>query len=261
MSILDTIVSHKREEIVRRKQQQPLSSFSSMEFFERRPLPFRNALCSGKSFAVIAEVKRASPSGGILNDSVDPVQLSRDYELNGATAISVLTDQQFFSGSLNDLFLVRKSVNLPLLRKEFIVDEYQLAEAKAYGADAVLLIASILDKSQLQELFLAATEFNLECLVELYDEPEIDKLDFETMKLIGINNRDLRTFTVDISRTLKMAYRIPKDVTLVSESGISSSADIQKLQSSGVQAALIGEYLVKSYKPGVALRNLLDGLS
>ena len=261
MNILETIVAHKREEVAIRKRQRRISALSEMEHFERQTIPFRDALRSKHPFAIIAEIKRASPSAGMLNNNVDPQKLAREYETNGAAAISVLTDQRFFNGTLDDLQSVRESVHLPLLRKEFIIDDYQIFEAKAYGADAILLIAAILERPQLQELFSAATELHLECLIELYDESEIDKLDFDRMKLVGINNRDLKTFEVNLLHTINMAYHFPKDITLVSESGISSANDLHKLKAVGVHAALMGECLMKAEQPGTVLRNLLEEIA
>ena len=260
MNILETIVEHKYEEVAKRKRDVKRSALAEMQYFERMTLPFRDALNCKEPFAIIAEIKRSSPSAGALNHHINPPKFAEEYEKNGAAAISILTDERFFHGTLQDVLAVREVVQLPILRKEFIIDEYQIVEAKAHGADAILLIASILERSHLKELFIAAKESHLECLVELYDEAEIDKLDFDIMKLVGINNRDLKTFEVDLGRTLQMAYRIPKDITLVSESGIHSSYDLKKLKTAGIQAALVGEHLMNAESPGTALRALLDGV-
>jgi indole-3-glycerol phosphate synthase len=258
MTILEAIVQHKRQEIAARKNETAISSLMSMEHFSRQSFSLKKALTETDPFAVIAEIKRSSPSAGELNRNVDPARIGKAYEENGAAAISVLTDGKYFNGSLEDLEAVRRVTTIPLLRKEFIINDYQIFEAKAYGADAILLIAGIVEYSHLQELFLAAHELKLECLVEIYEEREIDKLNFDLMKIVGINNRNLHTLQVDIGRTLTMAYRIPPDVTLVSESGIHTAADLKKLSSAGIQAALIGEYFMKSEHPGVTLKNMLD---
>ena len=228
-----------------------------MEHFTRQTRSLRDELERARPFAVIAELKRSSPSAGALRMNVRCPDVAREYESNGAAAVSVLTDERFFSGSLEDLHAVRGSVGLPLLRKDFIIHEYQIAEAKAYGADAVLLIAAILERSQLHELFIAASERGLECLIELYDESEIDILDLDRMKLIGINNRDLRTFTIDVGRSIAMAGKLPDDATVVSESGIRTPDHLRRLRDAGIRAALIGEYFMSADHPGQALNNLL----
>ncbi len=260
MTILEAIVGHKRQEISARKKETPISSLMGLEFFSRETYSLKKALKKADPFAVIAEIKRSSPSAGEMKQLVDPASLGKAYEENGAAAVSVLTDQKYFNGSLQDLEAVRRTATLPLLRKEFIINDYQIFEAKAYGADAILLIAGIVEHSQLQELFLAAHELKLECLVEIYEEREIEKLNFDLMKVIGINNRNLHTLQVDIGRSLTMAYHFPPDVTLVSESGIQSAKDLKKLSSAGIQAALIGEHFMKSEHPGYALKTLLNDL-
>jgi indole-3-glycerol phosphate synthase len=259
MNFLQTIVEHKHEEVSKRKSMTKRSTFEAMEYFGRPTLSLREAL-HRPPFGIIAEIKRSSPSAGAIRNSIEPTDVARQYASHGAAAISVLTDERFFSGTLQDLQHVREVVHLPLLRKEFIIDEYQIFEAKAFGADAVLLIASILEPSQLNDLFLAARELQLQCLVELYEESEIDKLNLDEMNLVGINNRDLRTFSVDITRTFTISRHLPKSATVVSESGITSSDDLQKLKTHGISAALIGEHFMKSEHPGKALQQLLDGM-
>ncbi|HTK80840.1 MAG TPA: indole-3-glycerol phosphate synthase TrpC [Bacteroidota bacterium] len=260
MNFLKTIVEHKYEEVKRKKTAVRRSDLESMESFERGPSSLSKSL-TREPFGIIAEIKRSSPSAGVLRRDLKPADVAKAYEANGAAAVSVLTDERFFSGSIDDLKTVRASVGLPVLRKEFIVDEYQVFEAKAFGADAILLIAAILDPAQMHELFMAATELKLECLVELYDVSEIDKLDFDTMRLVGINNRDLKTFIIDIQRTLTMASHLPPGITVVSESGITSPDDLNRLKDHDIRAALIGEYLMKSDRPGETLRKLLDGVA
>ncbi len=262
MNILETIVEHKREEIAGRKQKVRVSALADLEFYRRTVLSLRQSLRRSVEMAVIAEIKRASPAAGILRHDLNPADLAREYSEGGAAAVSVLTDERFFSGSVADLESVRKVLSLPLLRKDFIIDEYQLHEAKAYGADAVLIIAGILDRSQLSELHDAARELGLESLVELYDERELNLLDLDRMSLVGVNNRDLRTFAVDLDRTFAIARQLASvpDITIVSESGIRDSNDLRRLLAGGVRAALIGTTLLKSPSPGEALRELLAGL-
>ncbi|MBI4546585.1 MAG: indole-3-glycerol phosphate synthase TrpC [Ignavibacteriae bacterium] len=261
MNILEKIIEHKREEVARRRQKIKISDLSDMESFERDPLSLRDALQSQKVFGIIAEIKRSSPSAGILRTNSKPVDIAQDYTENGAAAISVLTDEPFFSGTLDDLCYVRQVAQIPLLRKDFIIHEYQAFEAKAYGADALLLIAGILERTQLRDLHAAASELGLECLVELYEEKEVDKIAFDEMKLVGINNRDLRTFEVDLNRSITMAQHLPDDITLVSESGISSPNDLQRLKQVGIKAALIGEHFMKAEQPGKELKKLLESLT
>jgi len=260
MNILEQIIEHKRREVASRKQDVRLSALRAFEYFQRAPLSLRRSLIDHPTFGIIAEFKRSSPSAGQIRKNVAPADVAREYESHGAAGISVLTDERFFSGTLDDLHNVRASVHLPILRKDFVLDEYQLFEAKAAGADAALLIATILDKTQLRDLHEAAQELGLETLVELYDIHEIEKLDLDVMNLVGVNNRDLRTFTIDTGRTEDVARLLPKGVTLVSESGITTIAELKRLCDHGIRAALIGEYLMKAGQPGKALTELLEGV-
>ncbi|TAK65795.1 MAG: indole-3-glycerol phosphate synthase TrpC [Bacteroidetes bacterium] len=258
MNILEQIVEHKMNEVAQLRRDYSAADFRSMEYFSQPTRSLRNSLLAHKPFAIIAELKRSSPSGGMLNASVLPDALASEYERHGASAISVLTDGKFFSGSVNDVSCVRKTVSLPLLRKDFIIDYLQVYEAKAYGADAILLIAAILEKNRLDELHKLAVELGLECLVEVYERRELDKIDFDAMKLIGINNRDLRTMAIDVNHSIELSKVIPAGITVVSESGIHTSSDIKSLIDAKIRAALIGEYFMKSTQPGIALRNLLE---
>ena len=262
MNILETIVEHKREEIAGRKKQTPVSALADLEFYGRTAVSLRRAIRRSEGMAIIAEIKRASPAAGILRHELNPAELAREYSESGAAAVSVLTDERFFSGSLADLESVRHATSVPLLRKDFIIDEYQLHEAKAYGADAVLIIAGILEKSQLSEHHDAARELGLDSLVELYEEKELNLLDLDRMTLLGVNNRDLRSFAVDLDRTFAIARHLASvpDITIVSESGIRDSDDLKKLLAGGIRAAIIGTTLLKSKSPGEALRELLAGL-
>jgi indole-3-glycerol phosphate synthase len=260
MNILTDIVRHKRQEVARRKRSIPLSRLQDGEFFHRKTLSLRDALTArGGAFSIIAELKRSSPAAGMIRKG-DLEGIALDYQRNGAAAISVLTDKHFFSGSLRDLARVRKAVSVPLLRKDFLIDEYQLAEAKAHGADAVLLVATILGKTRLAELHEAARELGLESLVEIYDATEIPWLDHSRMELVGINNRDLKTFIVDLERSAAIRKLLPGSAIVVSESGIKTGQDLLRLKEAGIHSALVGEALMRAEAPGSALSAMLRGV-
>ncbi len=259
MNILDRIVEEKRSEISRRKRDVPSSRLQDSPLYGRSTSDLRSSLVTAPVFGIIAEIKRSSPSAGELRTDADPAGIAEAYTAAGAAGISVLTDATFFRGSLSDLTEVRARTALPLLRKDFLIDPYQVAEAKAAGADAVLLIAAILDRGHLAELFASAFELGLQCLVELYEEKEIDILDTDRMKLIGVNNRDLRTFTIRKDHAIRVSRLLPPDVTVVSESGVAGPADLLRLRDAGIRSALIGEYCMKADSPGGALRELLEG--
>lgn len=254
--ILTRIVQVKREEIAAAKR-----SIGAAELLARaealRPTVSLGAALRARPFAVIAEMKRSSPSAGALA-TFSPADLAAAYQRGGAAAISVLTDGPFFGGSLQDLAQARAAATLPLLRKDFILDAYQLAQARAYGADAVLLIARLLERAELADLHAQAAAMGLECLVELHDEAELERVDFGAMKLVGINNRDLRTLRVSLDQTLRIAPLIPADVTVVSESGVRNARDLALLARHGVRAALVGEAFMRATDPAEALRELLS---
>ena len=207
---------------------------------------FQSALAraDGK-LAIIAEIKKASPSAGVIAQSFDPVAIAKDYERSGADAISILTDKQFFQGRLNHLVDVRGAVSLPLLRKDFVLDEIQIAESGANGADAILLIVAALEQKQLTDLCAAAAKYRLDALVEIHSREELDRALDAGAKIIGINNRDLATFDVDLSVTERLCRHVPDEVVLVSESGIKSAEDVARIQGCGVDAILIGEALMR----------------
>ena len=223
------------------------------------PRGFRRSLESGNAnrIAVIAELKRASPSRGLIRSDFDPQNLAKELESAGAAALSVLTDSEFFQGSLENLRLASASTKLPCLRKDFIVDEFQLLEARANGADAVLLIVAALSHAELKMLARRATDYNLDVLCEVHDKDELRRAVDAGCNLIGVNNRDLRTFQVDLGTSLRLADFIPKNALPVAESGIHSGADIARLRAAGYQAFLVGESLMKAKSPGQALRGLL----
>jgi len=223
------------------------------------PRGFRARLESGSAngIAVIAELKRASPSRGLIRAGFDPERLARELESAGAAALSVLTDAKYFQGSLENLRQASASINLPCLRKDFIVDEFQLLEARANGADAVLLIVAALSQVELKKLARRAGEHHLDVLCEVHDEEELQRATDAGCTLIGVNSRDLRTFTVDLETAFRLADLVPKNALSVAESGIHSGADIARLRAAGYRAFLIGESLMKAKSPGETLRALL----
>lgn len=256
MSILDDIVADTREIVAQRKRDVPADELERRPFFtDREPHSLVKALSQpGMSF--IAEVKKASPSKGVIRESFQPAQIAQQYAANGAAAISVLTEPTRFQGSLQHLAWIRAHVDLPLLRKDFIVDPYQLTEARAVGADAVLLIATVLDRHQLYDLHQAADELGLSCLVEVYSLDDLDRVDFDQVKLLGVNNRDLHTFEVDIDNALRIFEHVPRSVGRISESGLSDPEVLVRLRRAGINAVLIGEHFMRAEHPGNALRDL-----
>ena len=259
MTILDRIVESVREQLPARKRR--ISEGTLLAAIGQAP-PTRSMACALRqdTLAIIAEIKRASPSEGTILAQAEPQNLAKRYEAGGASAISVLTEQQHFRGSLEDLQAVRAHTNLPLLRKDFVIDEYQLLEARAHGADAVLLIAAVLERAQLRALQEAANELELECLVEVYEEHEMDRIDWTLVTILGVNNRDLRTFQVDISHSVRLLQRVPESVVRVSESGLKSARQLATLRLAGVDAVLIGEAFMRAPDPGLALQSLISSM-
>ncbi len=217
---------------------------------------FRAALLR-RSPAVIAEIKKASPSKGVLREDFDPAVLGKQYERGGAAALSVLTDQPFFQGKLEDLVAARAATMLPALRKDFTLDEYHVVEAAAHGADAILLITAILEEHEIRDLRELAARFRMAAIVEVHDQRELRTAIAAGADIIGVNNRDLRTFAVTLDTSLRLAEEIPDGILKISESGIHSHADIRTLQGAGFDAVLVGEHLVKAASPEAALRELL----
>lgn len=255
---LERIIEAKTQRLAEAQRKRPLESLlSDRSLSAQRPRRFRLACERPETINIIAEVKMASPSMGVLREDIDPVGLALDYEMSGATAISILTEEDFFSGSLEHLVEIRKRVSLPLLRKDFIFDPYQVYESAVAGADAILLIAAALDVRQLLELRRLAEELGLDVLVEVHDPLDLEKAISSGASMIGVNNRNLRTFEVDLDVSLKLARLAPKDVILVSESGIRTRQEIELLREAGFSAFLIGEHLVRSPRPGDSLRELL----
>ncbi|HBT96666.1 MAG TPA: indole-3-glycerol phosphate synthase TrpC [Desulfobulbaceae bacterium] len=243
--ILDKIVARKREEVARLRQEGIVvpAEFIGRALPPRRP--FIQALSDAPGVAIIAEVKKASPSKGLIRADFNPEEIARDYQRLGAQAISVLTDTDFFQGSPAYLMRTRQAVDLPVLRKDFIIDAVQIDEAKAFGADAVLLIAAILDDMQLRDFRERTEALGMDALLEAHDENEVKRAVAAGGRLIGINNRNLRDFSVDITTTFRLKQLIPPGIAVVSESGLRTPDDLRRLAEAGVHAALIGESLVR----------------
>ena len=254
-NILEEIVAHTRHSVAQRKQHIPGSSLESYEAFHRPTLNLARVL-DQKGLQIIAELKKASPSKGVIRSDFDIPELARSYAQNGAAAISVLTEPDYFQGSLQNLARARQAVQTPLLRKDFIVDPYQLLEARAYGADAVLLIATVLDGPQLFDLHQTAEALGLSCLVEVYAIDELDHIDFDQVRILGVNNRDLKTFSVDLDNSLRVFEQIPDTVIRVAESGLKQPRDLAYLCQHGIHAFLIGETFMRASNPGQMLQNL-----
>ncbi|WP_263840481.1 indole-3-glycerol phosphate synthase TrpC [Salinibacter sp.] len=257
MSILDDIIDDTRELVEQRKQETPASELKERPFYdEREPLSLAEAL-KERGLSFIAEVKKASPSKGVIREPFDPAAIAQQYAEHDAAAISVLTEPLHFEGALEHMAWIRAHVpETPLLRKDFIIDPYQLVEARAVGADAVLLIATALDPGLLAELHAAATELGLSCLVEVYEEEDLDKIDWEQVSVLGVNNRDLHTFEVDLDNSLRIFDQTPKGVGRVAESGLSDPETLVRLRKAGVNGVLIGEHLMRAEHPGEALSRL-----
>lgn len=255
-NILEEIVEQTASDLKKRRKKISLKDLETMELYEKPQKDFKAALRLDGDVAVIAEIKKASPSKGLIRKDFDPQRISGQYQEGGASAISVLTDEPAFKGSLKYLEIASNEVSIPLLRKDFIIDPYQIKEAKAFGADSVLLIATITDGHQLEELLHATDEFGLQALVECYSEEDFKYVNFEHVDILGVNNRDLRSFEVDLHRGIELLHKAPEDTVLVSESGLSKPEDLQLLFDENIHAALIGEYFMRQPDPGEAVKNL-----
>ena len=272
-SILDQIVQTKRQEIDHRRADLSLETLKDRVAALPRPRNFFQAVTNrpkpntpgAKALNLIAEVKKASPSAGVIRPDFDPVEIARAYESAGADALSVLTDEKYFQGHLSYIEAVRAAVKLPVLRKDFIIDPWQVYESRAAGADAILLIAEILETGELIDLQILATELNMTCLIEVHDLENLMRVrdhvigfPMKRYSLLGINNRDLRTFKTDLGTTLRMTELVEDRSVLVSESGIHTHADIKKLAESGVSAVLVGESLMRSPDIAAKVRELFN---
>ncbi len=259
VTILASILADKRVEIARRKAETPEAALRAAAAARMRPPGFTEAMRS-RQVGLIAEVKRRSPSAGPIREPFDPVAIARAYESAGAQAVSVLMDAKYFGGGETDFRAVRDAVALPMLYKEFVVDPWQIAHAASLGASAVLLIAGALDAVELRDFAAAIRAEGLDALVEVHDEAELDKALESGASLVGINNRDLRTFVTTVDTTIRLAARVPAGITLVSESGIRGADDVARLRAAGVQGILVGEHLLRQADVGAAVRGLMAGV-
>ena len=259
MSILNEIISDKKKEVELRKKLFPPTYWEKSPLFGRKTYSLANKLRNSRS-GIIAEHKRRSPSQSNINISLSVSEVARGYEAAGVCGMSILTDLKYFGGSLEDLNTARAVCEFPLLRKEFIIDPYQVIEAKANGADVILLIAAILSRDKIKLLSETAKSLNLEVLLEVHNEKELEKSIMPSLDMLGVNNRDLKTFKVNLENSRKLAHKIPDDFVKVSESGISKIESIQDLKNFGFQGFLIGESFMKSANPGDSALNFIKKL-
>ena len=257
--ILKTILATKQQEVARRKINAPIAMLEEIASGVERPRGFANALQSkilAKKPAIIAEIKKASPSQGVIRENFQPVSIARDYAMNGATCLSVLTDKEYFQGSEAYLEMVRKSCPLPVLRKDFMIDAYQVYEARALGADCILLIVAALDDSVMHELAQLAAKLGMDVLVEVHDADELQRALTLDTKLIGINNRNLRTFVTSLQTTLDLKTAIPDDRLIITESGIHTPEDVQLMLNNNIYGFLVGEAFMRVEQSGQKMREL-----
>ena len=259
MNILQRIVKDKRIEVNLRKQLIPIAQLEQSVLFEHETVSLANKLKNSKS-GIIAEHKRRSPSKQVINQNLNVQDVAMGYENAGVCGMSVLTDGKYFGGSLDDLLIARSSCNLPLLRKEFIINEYQILEAKAYGADVVLLIAAILNRGEIKQYSEFAKSLNLDVLLEVHNEEELNKSIIPSIDMLGVNNRNLKTFEVSLETSKTLSTAIPDDFVKVSESGISNINAIKELQPYGYRGFLIGENFMKTDNPGISATEFIKGL-
>lgn len=255
--ILEKIAHQTRDDLKKRKREISFRDLESLKGYEKDRLDFAAALKTD-TVSIIAEVKKASPSKGVIRDGFDPLKVADAYIENGASAISVLTDVPFFKGSLNYLEQISDISPIPLLRKDFVIEPYQVKEAKAYGADAVLLIVTMYEGRQLSELLAAANEFGIQALVECYEQEEVESLDWEEIQILGVNNRDLKKFEVDLHRGIELLEMAPHDVVTVSESGIHKPEDLMKLYRHNIHSALVGEHFMRQPDIGEGLKRFIN---
>jgi indole-3-glycerol phosphate synthase len=255
---LGKIVQIKKEEIDIRKTLLPLKELEGRIKYLTQPRDFMDAISRNGPIALVAEIKRASPSVGVIKEDVDLFRIAYEYQTGGACAISVLTEVHFFKGDLSYLHLIKEKTSLPVLQKDFILDPFQIYEGRVSGADAILLIASLLDRGQLKEFVDLTQKLHLVPLVEIHNENDLEKTSPLNLSLIGINNRDLRTFEVDLRTSLRLRREISPETIVISESGIKSSNDVKLLKEAGVNGILVGEILMRSPDPALKIRELLD---
>jgi len=258
MNILEKIIEHKRKEVQQRKKEVDVKALEAERFFTRQTYSLKQFVSDPAKTGIIAEYKRKSPSKGIINDRDSVESVTGTYAANGASGISVLTDYNFFGGSLDDLVAARDN-DVPLLRKEFMIDEYQIVEAKAFGADVILLIAACLSPNEVKDLATAARKLRLEVLLELHDQSELDHI-CDEIDLVGVNNRNLKNFEVDLEHSVRMAEKIGEGFIKIAESGINDVNNIRYLKQHGFKGFLIGEYFMKQEDPGQAFKEFTYSL-
>jgi indole-3-glycerol phosphate synthase len=244
LNILEQIVEVKKEEVKKLKQKYSLNSFREMDFFESESMKFSENVKSNQNISIISEIKKASPSKGILRQDFNHLKIAETYFKCSTDAVSILTDNKFFKGDIAFLNEIARIKEAPLLRKDFIIDEFQVFQSKGNGADIILLISEILSKSQINELSHAANETGLEVLLELHSDKQLSKIDFSINKILGVNNRNLEDFSIDLNTTLNLSKLLPDDLILVAESGIKNKVDIDYLAQANIDAILVGEHLM-----------------
>jgi indole-3-glycerol phosphate synthase len=258
MNILDKIIAHKKKEVAELKSLFPIKLLEQSIYYNNPVVSMKKYVTHPEKTGIIAEFKRRSPSRGQINSSAQVERTSIGYMQAGASALSILTDREFFGGSNKDLTLARKFNFCPILRKDFVIDEYQIIEAKSIGADCILLIAAALEADRLKELARFAHQLNLEVLMEVHDEPELERSTNEHLDLIGVNNRSLKTFEVSLDTSLKLIDKIPRQFVKIAESGISVPATLVELKKAGFDGFLIGESFMKSSRPHQAAYNFMN---
>lgn len=259
MNILETIVAKKRLEVESSKMLQPLELLEKSPYYNRNCISISKSLQDPGASGIIAEHKRKSPSKGVINDQLNVQEVVSAYQDAGASAVSILTDEAFFGGSNDDILSVRNSLTIPILRKEFIVDAYQIHEAKSIGADLILLIAACLTPAEVKLFAKLANQLGMEVLLELHDEDEFSHI-CDEVHLVGINNRSLKTFSVNIERSLEMAAKLPSQKIKVAESGINHASEVKMFREHGYKGFLIGENFMKTIRPGDSLRSFIKEL-
>ena len=258
MNILDKIIARKKDEIAHSRSKISLDQLKDSEFYGRKTFSLKETLRS--TSGIIAEFKRRSPSKGIINDLSSTLEVVSEYEKYGASAVSILTDKDFFGGSFDDILSVRNRITIPILRKDFMIDEYQFYEAKAIGADVVLLIAACLDPKRVQEFTELSHELGLEVLLEIHSEEELKHINSK-IDLVGINNRNLKDFKVDLQHSVNLKNQLPKDVLSIAESGIYNEKDLKYLKEKGFDGFLMGEYFMKNKDPGKKFNEFISNIS
>ena len=260
MTILDTIIAHKKTEVAKAKQEKPTEILESSCHFQSPEISLKEFILDKSRSGIIAEFKRKSPSKGIINHTALVTDVTKGYNLAGASALSVLTDTHFFGGCNDDVITARQVNNIPILRKDFTIDEYQIIEAKSIGANAILLIASVLTKAEIKTFTTLALSIGLEVLLEIHTEKELEKYNSD-ISLVGINNRNLNTFEVDFENAIRLAKALPEQTVKIAESGISDYKNIEYLKTHGFDGFLIGENFMKTENPGLACKTFIEHIN